>query len=298
MSLTKLHTNGEGFKTSIMDDKNDTKEPGDMITAQEARKLFRQAGLSPATFHRRVNEGKIESLLPEGRQRGAMYPKNQVLAALGKRGVKAKMPPKPQVKGATFIKMKPEDVVLTAPVAEEAFGGYLNIERWSSLIAKNPDMGYMLVSEGKVVGCGFLMPLTEEKIRDIFSKEVTPPTFPEEVQEYQPGKEYYLYARTIAVTKRGVSTTQSRFWGSLLIRNLMKTVLLLASRGIIIKKIYGRSDTPEGFKLMHDMGFTQIRTNTTHKNFVIDVETSGLDIILQYEKLLNQWRQKYEGDPI
>lgn len=205
---------------------------------------------------------------------------------------------KAKPKGATFIKMKPEDMKLVAQIIDEAFDGPPNIERWSSLIAKNPDIGYMLISEGKAVGCGFIMPLTEKKIFEIFSNEVTPATFPEDIQEYQPGSTHYLYARTICVTQKDVSTTQSRFWGGLLVRNLMKTVVGLASRGIIIKKIYGRSDTPEGLRLMHDMGFTQIRTTTTHRNFVIDTETSGLDIILQYEKMLNQWRQKHEGDLI
>ena len=203
---------------------------------------------------------------------------------------------KPKPKGATFTKMKPEDMTLIAPLIEELFGSYPDIERWSSLIAKNPDIAYMLISEGKTVGCGFIMPLTEQKILDIFSKEVTPPTFPDEVQDYHPGLEYYLYARTIGVTQTGISTTQRRFWGGMLVRNLMKSVIDLGSRGIIIKKIYGRSDTPEGLRLMHDMGFTQIRTTTTHKNFVINVEASGLDVIIHYERALNQWRQKHQGD--
>ena len=281
-----------------MEDKDTTVMQEELMTSQEAVQAFIDAGLSEPTFRRRVRAGQIKSILPVGRQRGARYPKSQVLAAIGKEnGDKKDTPAKLKPKGATFTKMQPEDMLLVAPLIEEHWC-YPNIERWSSLIAKNHDIGYMLISEERAVGCGFIMPLTQEKILDIFSREVTPPTFPEEVQEYQPGTNYYLYARTIAITQKDVSVTQSRFWGSLLVRNLMKTVLTLASRGIIIKKIYGRSDTPEGLKLMHGVGFTQIRTNTTHRNFMIDVETSGLDIILQYEKTLNQWRQKYEGDPI
>ncbi len=264
-------------------------------TIGEAEEAFKQAGLSEPTFHRRVRVGQIESILPEGRQRGALYPRDQVLAALGK---KAKMPIKPQVKGATFVIMKPEDMVMVAPIIQEAFGSYPQIERWSSLIQKNPEIGFMLISEQKAVGCGFIMPLTEQKILDIFNKEVTPPTFPEEVQEYQPGGEYFLYARTICITQKDATTTQKRFWGSLLVRNLMRMVINLGTRGIVIKKIYGRSDTEEGLHLMHDMGFTQIRTKTSHKNFVIDIETSGLDVVLSYEKALNRWRQAHEGDPI
>jgi hypothetical protein len=282
-----------------MENKDIVEIKEELMTSQEAVQAFTEAGLSEPTFRRRVRAGQIKSILPAGRQRGARYPKSQVLAAISNENGKVQQDlSKPKLKGATFTKMKPEDMILIAPIIEEAFGNYPQIERWSSLIAKNPDIGYILISEGKAVACGFIMPLTEEKILDIFSKEVTPPTFPEEIQEYQEGVEYYLYARTIAVTQKEISNTQSRLWGSLLIRNLMRTVLALASRGIVIKKIYGRSDTPQGFELMHGMGFTQIRTSTTHKNFVIDVETSGLDIILQYEKILNQWRKKHLGDLI
>src|ERR1700737_1797489 len=88
---------------------------------------------------------------------------------------------KPKPKRATYTKMKPEDMTLIAPLIEELFGSYPNVERWSSLIAKNPDIAYMLTSEEKAVGCGFIMPLTEQKILDIFGKEITPATFPEEV---------------------------------------------------------------------------------------------------------------------
>ena len=269
------------------------------VPLQEGMELL---GLDKSGFYYYVNSKQIRTYTDKSptlyNYQDIMGIREKRMQKLEKQKTKSITAPKAKLKGASFTKMKPEDMILVAPIIEEVFGIYPQIERWSSLIAKNPDIGYILTSEEKTVGCGFILPLTEEKILDIFSEEVTPPTFPEEVQEYQPGSVYYLYARTIGVTHKDVSNTQSRFWASLLIRNLMRTVITLASRGIVIKKIYGRSDTPEGLKLMHDMGFTQIRTNTSHKNFVIDVETSGLDIILQYEKALNQWRQKHEGDPI
>ncbi len=270
------------------------------MTSQEAIQAFIQAGSSEPTFRRRVRAGQIESILPEGRQRGAMYPKKQVLAAINRenRGKRSVTPKRTQIKGATFVKMKPEDMAKVAPVIYEIFDAYPDIERWSSLIAKNPDIGYMLVSEDKVVGCGFIMPLTEQKILDILGKEVTPPTTADEVQEYHPKEQYYLYARTIGVIQKGTTTTQKRVWAGILVRNLIKTFVTLGSRGIVIKKVYGRNDTIEGLRLMRDMGFTQIRTTTSHKNFVIDVETSGIEMVLRYEKALNQWRQKYEGDGI
>jgi hypothetical protein len=49
---------------------------------------------------------------------------------------------------------------------------------------------------------------------------------------------------------------------------------------------------------MRDIGFTQIKTVTSHKNFVIDIPASGLEIVLRYEKALNQWRLKHSGEGI
>lgn len=268
-----------------MESRNNMQPPqGDLMTAQEAIQAFIQAGSSEPTFRRRVRAGQIESILPEGRQRGAMYPKKQVIAALNreKRSKRDTKPKETNLKGATFIKMKPEDMVKVAPVIYEIFDTYPDIERWSSLIAKNPDTGYMLVSEEKVVGCGFMIPLIEQKILDILSKEVTPPTTADEVQEYRPKEQYYLYVRTIGVIQKSVATAQKRFWAGILVRNLMKTFVALGSRGIVVKKVYGRSDTVEGLRLMHDMGFTQVRTTTSHKNFLIDVGTSGIEMVLRY----------------
>ncbi len=256
--------------------------------------------LDKSGFYYYVNTRQIKSY---AETTPALYDYQDIMRVREKRRQKlekqrARIAPAPIIKpkGATFTTMKPEEMTLIAPLIEELFGTYPDVERWASLIAKNPDIAYMLTSEGKTVGCGFIMPLTEQKIIDIFNEEVTPPTLPEEVQEYHPGLEYYLYARTIGVRQTGISATQRRFWGGLLVRNLMRTVINLGSRGIIIKRIYGRSDTPEGLRLMHDMGFTQIRTATSHKNFVIDVETSGLDVIIHYEQALNQWRRKHQGD--
>src|SRR5258708_13138449 len=82
-----------------------TEEQRDLMTSQEAKQAFLQAGLSEATFHRRVNAGQIESILPEGRQRGAFYPREQVLAAIDKKTKKSgKKKSTFSLKPATFSK--------------------------------------------------------------------------------------------------------------------------------------------------------------------------------------------------
>jgi hypothetical protein len=221
----------------------------------------------------------------------------QMRGKIAKHSSKSSAPGPKAVIGAKLVRMEPTDMVRVAPVLSEHWGPP-NIERWSGFIERNPEIGYMLVSDDdKVVGCGFLFPHTEEKILDILSKEVTPPTEPDELLLYNTSGMYNLYARTLCITLEGTAT-QRRFWGALLIRNLMRVFISLGGRGIEVRRIYGRSDTPEGEKLMRDVGFTQIRTVTSHKNFMIDVPTSGLDIVLRYERELNNWKLRHGGEGI
>lgn len=53
-----------------------------LLTARQAEEAFKAAGLSKTTLYRCVNTGQIERILPEGRQRDAMYPEDQVIAAI------------------------------------------------------------------------------------------------------------------------------------------------------------------------------------------------------------------------
>lgn len=276
-------------------------ENGEWMSAQEAIQAFMQAGLSEPTFRRRIKEGLIKGTLPEGKRRGAKYPRNQVLAAIAN-----ERPPvqstsdkrTSKLKGAVFFRVEPEQMPEIAPIIHLIFNTYPDIKRWSSWIEKNPDIAFAIRSENKIVGCGFITPLKEEKILNILSHEVTPPTTADDIERYVPGVPYYLYARTIGVLQQGFTIAQRRLWAGILVRNLMKSVVELGSKGIVIEKIYGRNDTIEGMRLMRDMGFCQIRSSTSHKNFVIDVRTSGIEMIQRYEAALNGWKLKYGGDGI
>jgi hypothetical protein len=257
-------------------------------------------GLDKSGFYYYVNKKQIKSYTD---QSPALYDYQDIIAVrerrmqrLRKQKVK-KMPIQIPLKPSSIYRVLPDDMVELAMVIEKIFDTRPDIERWSNWIRKNPDIGYMVKSENQIVGCGFLIPLTEEKILDIISKEITPPTLPDDIQEYKPDIPVYLYARTIGVLQNEeVSTRQRHYWASVLIRHLTSAVVELGTRGIVIKKIYGRSDSKEGVRLMAGMGFTHLRTTTSHENFVIDVESSGLEMILRYEQALNEWHHRHGGE--
>jgi hypothetical protein len=274
----------------------------EMITASQAINAFRDAGLSEPTFRRRVREGKIKGHLPEGRKRGALYPRSQVLTAIGEAASSEESNKSKRyrlhrndLKPAMFINATPQDMPEMADLLESLFDGRPNIERWSAWMERNPEIGYILRSDGKVVGCGLIVPLSMEKIQYILSEEVTPPTYPNEILLYEPGKPVNLYVRSIGVLQQGVSAKQRKYWAERLLLGLSKVVVGLGTKGVVIEKLYGRSDTKAGERTMRIMGFTQIPTITSHKNFVIDIATSGLELVLRYKKALNAWRARYEG---
>ncbi|HLI90812.1 MAG TPA: hypothetical protein VKV37_19130 [Ktedonobacteraceae bacterium] len=266
-------------------------EQRDLMTSQEAKQAFLRAGLSEATFHRRVNAGQIESILPKGRQRGAFYPREQVLAAISK---KVKKPGKKKsalgLKPATFSKATVHDMPEIAELLETYFSR-ISIEKRAAWIERNPDIGYILRSEGKVVGCAFILPLEEQKILHILNAQIKPPTRPQDIAIYEPGKHYFLYIRSVVVLQ-SVNKAQRRHWAARLISELIREVISMGTRGIVIEKIYAQTDTRHVANLLKGLGFTQLVSSTENKNFVLDIATSGATYPMQYKKAVNRWLEE------
>ena len=263
------------------------------ITAQEAAKAFLNAGLSEPTFRRRVSSGKIAKF-GEG-----LYSKNDVVNAIAetvnKRANSKRLMAKKRISTSTqFMRASIEDMPAIALLIEEAFNTFPNIERWQAWMQRNPDIAYVLKCEGQIVGCGFILPLSEDKIRNILTSEVTPPTLPEEIEVPVAGQPVTLYVRTVAVKRRNVNRKLSALWGERLILALQNIVIGFGARGIVIERLYSRSDTNMGRRTLRLLGFTEIPTITSHHNYMIDVASSGLSMIHRYREALNRWRIQYE----
>jgi hypothetical protein len=257
---------------------------GEFITSKQAEELFAQNGLSRSTFRRRVYEGKIDRVVSENRQRGALYPRAQVLAAI--RGEVRNIVP------ACAMQATVEDMPFMADVIEALFGSYPDVPRWQGWMIANPKSGFIVRTKENIVGCGFLLPLYEGYIKALLAQEVTPPTRGSDVLSYEPGQHYCLYARSIGVYQE---KENRRYWAAMLLRHMVEFVIDLGNHGIIIDKIYGRSDTLAGERCMRSLGMTQIATTTSHKNFMIDVGTSGLAWAVKYKRNLGRWLE-YKGE--
>src|SRR5437667_792186 len=282
-------------------------ERREMLTPEEAINAFRDAGLSEHTFRKRVKEGMIEKILPEGRTRGTdlrIYQKTKVIKAIAE--ITKGKPGKPRRKilhetlpPTHFLLAGSDDMPGIAALLLTLYGR-ISIEKRRAWIERNPDMCYILRSQGKVVGCAFLMPLAEEKILEILSQDVKPPTRPSEILLYEPGQPVHLYIRSIAVLQHeGISVKQRRYWWARLILGISKVIVGLGTRGVRVEKIYCVTDSASSKRDeqgMRRLGFTQITSTTKYKNFVIDLATSGLDIALRYKEALDHWRIQNEEE--
>ncbi len=273
--------------------------PQELMTAQEAIQAFTLAGLSGPTFRRRVRSGHIESILPDGRQRGALYPRSQVLAAIHEKskGMKRRRKSTSHIKPSTFSRATPQDMKEIAPLLVSFYAARIDPQKRAAWIERNPEVAFILRCEGEAVGCAFVLPLPEQKILEIFSSQVKPPTRPHEILPYEPGKHVHLYVRAVGVLQT-VSKEQRRHWAARLIKELARAIINLGERGIYIDKIYAQGDTKAGERALRALGFTQIdlHTPTTRKNYVLDVAQSGSSFAMRYKHVLDVWRSDNEEE--
>jgi hypothetical protein len=269
----------------------------DLMTAQEARDAFKNAGLSPATFHRRVNEGMIESFLPQGRQRGAYYPRNQVLAAIGQRSAKkATKPSASRLKHTTSTYATVEDMSEIALLLETLYGVKTSAKKRRTWVEKNPEIVHILVSEEHIVGCAFLLPMAEATILNSLNSEVKPTVNPDEILRYTPSTQCCLYLRSAGIM-HAVSREQFHCWTAMLILRIIRSVIDLGKKGVTVDKIYAQGDAKHYQRALKLLGFVQIASQSTlHKNFMLDLSVSHEHSVVLYKQALNTWRSQNQEE--
>ncbi|OLE51602.1 MAG: hypothetical protein AUG51_22115 [Acidobacteria bacterium 13_1_20CM_3_53_8] len=267
--------------------------PNGWYTAKEARGKLGNITDGKLRTLIGIGEGKIERMEPPGAKQG-FYKASDVhkiarawnKEAMGKQHINTPI---------KFRRMEIEEMVVVADILEKLFETHPNIPQWQDRIRANPEIGFVVTDDGVIVGCGFIMPHTEEKILSILPHEATPITFPHEILPYEPGNQICLYLRSVGVHQNDVPIEKKRRWAQVLIIGILKEIVKLGSRGITVDKVYARSDTFQGERMMHRLGFTRLTTTTSHENFVVDIESSGLSFAKQYKAALSKWRIKHEG---
>ncbi len=254
----------------------------DYYTAAQAMKVLQ---VTDGMFYNFVRNGDLEGVKLPGRKQ-SVYEKSKVNQLA--RELKAFVVTR-QKHASVFERATVEDVPACAKISDDIFGGaHFDIEKQVTWMKKNPDICYVVKSEGEVVGYVLMLPLDPKKIERILREEEFALDIDvSEVGEFIPGKPLHLYMASIAVTP-SVTLAEKRAYGSRLVGGLLDVLINLGKRGIILETIVARSTKPDGIRLLRGIGFTEILSITDKKNFLIEVEKSGIKEIVEYKEALKE----------
>ncbi len=265
----------------------------EFYTPKEVREIL---GMTFSALQNQVNVGNLHPVTPPGR-RHKVYPKKEVDEL--KQEMEAWLISRQQtsIPAARFVKATVEDMPEAVALSAQVFGD-LNIipfEKRIQWLQKNPDIDYLLKQDDQVIGYFSLVPLRPETIDDLlkrrrFAKELTV----DDILTYEPGVPVDLYGMAIGV-RPGTSLNKKREWGKVLLIGARRAILGLGERGIVIRSIQAHSTFPDGIRILRHIGFTEVVSGVTGmRDFIIDVEQSGLPFVMEYKEALKNWQATHK----
>lgn len=256
--------------------------PEGYYTASQAKK--RLGNISDGKFRYDIKKGRIKRIIPPGMIQGFYL--QEEIDHIARSFDNFLTEETSHEQGAQFCIASSDDMPELVYLLIEIFGGGDTTAKRLKWLERNPEIAFFVRSRGTMVGCVFLLPLTEEKIEAILNSQAPGSTGliePEDIQPYEQGVPVSLYVVSMGV-KPSVTATAKRARGLSLIRGVMRFLIELGHRGIPIKLIAARSDSPDGINLLIHARFTEVESNTKNRNFIIDVPRSGLPPIMQYKR--------------
>ena len=175
-------------------------------------------------------------------------------------------------------------------IAQSTFGlvNEKTLDDCMGRIEKNPYCFHAIKNGEKFVGFVGLVPLKEGTLDEVLAQSL-PITIPHEnIETFHAGSITEVYI-SIMVTRIDASLKERRLWGSRMISFIEQLIEEWGHQGITIKTIAARSDTADGIRLLKHFGFTEIKKATPdRRTFVIDIDRSGIPVIEQYKKALEE----------
>lgn len=257
-----------------------SKAPDGFYTASEA---IQRLNMPRTTFHHYVKIGKIKKKVPHGHREG-YYEKTYIdkmaeaseLYAIqyAEEPASFSLATKDDVQGIYSLDFSLWPTTTVAP------------ERRLSWYQVNPEIDYVVRKNDIVVGLVNIRPLRHETIEKLLKREMRiRDVKPEELLPFTPNTPLECWVG-IAV-RNGVN--EPKKYGMRLIAGAISVFRDFAARGIIIKKLYTVSDSPDGIRIAHGLGFKDITLpNAPSKQFILDIETSDSPFVQEYKRILNQ----------
>ena len=270
--------------------------PDGWMTASETKKKLGNITDGKLRTLAGKEEGKIEHWVPAGSKVG-FYRESDVNALVNKWNKEALALGNPTLPGAHFDVATPDDMPGIVQLLIKIWGGSDTSAKRNAWLERNPESAFVVRSHGRVVACVFILPLSEEKIWELLGKDRNQ-SFGiiniEDILPFEIEKPANLFLLSMASDNLGIGNTNRRKWGSSIVRGLFKHVVDLGKRGIPIHLIAARSDMPDGINLMRHIGFTELEPVKENKNFIIDVETSGINFCMEHKKAYTEWQKLHK----
>ncbi len=189
-----------------------------------------------------------------------------------------------------FTRATKEDIPELVEISRSIFGGHniTPIERRVAWLEKNAEIFYVLrnKSDNYMLGYTCLIPLKPQKIEKILNEEEKADIYPDDIETYEVGRPLQIFVMAVGV-RPAVSKLQKREYGFRLINGLVGRFVEMGKQGIVIERLVGRSNKPDGINLLQGMGFTEIEAPVpSTRAFILDVEESGAPIIRLYKRAL------------
>lgn len=248
-----------------------------------AAQVKEKLGITQGQLYNYVRNGTLHPVVPPGKRNG-VYTRREVDQLADElqifMDIRQKHP-------TTFEKVTTrEEVFETTKISDYIFGGHIDTDRQIEWLKRNPDISYVVKSEGKVVGYVIILPLQPEKIKKILrEEESTIDIEPSEIEVFEPGVPLHLYGGAIG-TIAGLTLAEKRTYGTRLIRGLIDVIIDMGKRGIVFETFTARSTKPDGIRLLRNLGFAQIPSIAEKKDFVLDIKKSGAREAIQYKQAL------------
>lgn len=246
------------------------KAPLGLYTAKEA---IQRLNMPQATFHHYVKTGKIKKVLPPGRSEG-YYEKSYIdnMAEANELFILQYA-----TDPTTFSLASSTDIEGIYQVMVSFWGSLYvpTIETRKSWYQVNSEIDYVVKKNGIVIGYITLLPLKPETVKllmngDIGTKEIRPT----DILPFTPDIPLECWVG-IAV-KPGVYMPEK--YATRLLAGIRRVMTELMQKGIIFKRLWAKSETPDGIRLCKDLGFEEIEPEVQRipKKFVLNMETSNL----------------------
>lgn len=272
------------------------KAPKNFYTATEA---IKKLGMPRATFFNLAKSGKIKRVVPDGYTEG-YYLK----AEIDKMALAREMFTLQYTSDSSMFRRAEEKDIQGITDLGVALFGTSTTPSYESRLAcwkKNPDAYYVVEQDGFIVGWIALVPMKEDAISVLMgeSKDATSMfvgmhqnvMVPDNILPFTAdgAKNVFL---TIGA-RQGLP--RSKTYGMKLISGGYEVLENLARNGIIVKRLYATSRTPDGVKLCKDLGFQEKEDNATSavKRFWLDLETTDFPLLQEYKRIVNGLENSY-----